>query len=295
MYSSISEIYFERNKNLKALIITIFCCASLFLFFFFTRWSQPVIQPPTADEGIEVNLGNSETGLGDIPPAVPGDFAETSTTEMPTSQQTVTEPPIMENNLTEKGDVAIPTTPAPKVITPKPVVKEIVKNTPKATKPIVKEEVKKTPFPKPKAVFSGGTKNNEGGNKADSYNGIKNQGIAGGKGDQGNPNGNPKSDSYSGNSASGNGGIKIKSGLIGRHIAIMPRFQDDFNENAKVAIDVKIDANGKVVYANVNPRGTTTTNQNIRQIAKEKAFQVKFNSGTEEQSGTIVFDFRVTN
>lgn len=291
MNSIHSEIQFEKEKNIKALGITIVFCALIFLFFFLTQWSLPVIQPPTADEGIEVNLGNSETGLGDIPPASPGDFTETSTAETPTSQQPAIEEPIA-NNISDKGDVAIPTAPTPKIITPKPVVKEIVKTTPK---PIVKEEIKTTPSPKPKAVFSGGTKNNEGGNKSDSYNGLKNQGIAGGKGDQGNPNGNPKSDSYTGNSASGNSGVKITSGLTGRHIAVMPRFQDEFNENAKVAIDVKIDENGKVIYANVNPRGTTTTNSNIRQIAKTKALQVKFTSGTQEQTGTIVFDFRVTN
>jgi hypothetical protein len=291
MNSIQSEIQFEKEKNLKALAITIAFCSSIFLFFFLMQWSLPTIQPPTADEGIEVNLGNSETGLGEIPPASPGDFTENSTAETPADQQPAIEEPIT-NNTTDKGDVAIPSAPTSKIVTPKPVVKEIVKSTPK---PVVKEVIKTTPAPKPKAVFSGGTKNNEGGNKADSYNGVKNQGIAGGKGDQGNPNGNPKSDSYTGNSASGNSGVKISSGLTGRFIAVMPRFQDEFNENAKVAIDVKIDENGKVIYANVNPRGTTTTNANIRQIAKNKALQVKFTTGKEEQSGTIVFDFRVTN
>ncbi|MBS4043136.1 MAG: hypothetical protein KGZ59_04915 [Chitinophagaceae bacterium] len=277
MQTHISDIHFERNKNIKAFAITIISCAALFLFFFFIRWSQPVIEPPTADEGIEVNLGNSETGFGDIPPAAPGDFAENDPTEIP-----VTEQPIAEQIIDDKGDEPIAAAPisTPKKTTPKPAVKDIIKT---------------PPTPKPKAVFSGGTKTNEGGNNNDSYNAIKNQGIAGGKGDQGNPKGNTNSDSYSGNSSSGNNGIKIRSGLTGRFIAVMPRFQDEFNENAKVAIDVKIDANGKVIYANVNPRGTTTTNANIRQIAKNKALQVKFTTGSEEQTGTIVFDFRVTN
>ncbi len=291
MNSIHSEIQFEKQKNVKALAITIVFCSIIFLFFLLTKWSLPIIQPPTADEGIEVNLGNSESGLGDIPPASPGDFTETSTAEIPTTQQPPIEEPIA-NNISEKGDVAIPTTSTPKNITPKSIIKETTKPTPK---PIIKEEIKTTPTPKPKAVFAGGTKNNVGGNKSDSYNGIKNQGIAGGKGDQGNPNGNPKSDSYTGNSASGNSGVKISSGLTGRFIAVMPRFQDEFNENAKVAIDVKIDENGKVIYANVNPRRTTTTNADIRQIAKAKALQVKFTSGKTEQTGTIVFDFRVTN
>src|SRR5947199_362365 len=59
---------------------------------------------------------------------------------------------------------------------------------------------------KPKAVYAGGKNPNNGGNNADSYNNIRNQGIAGGNGDQGKPNGNPNSDSYTGNGGTGNGG-----------------------------------------------------------------------------------------
>ncbi len=53
--------------------------------------------------------------------------------------------------------------------------------------------------PKPKAVYAGGKSSGASGNNADSYNKSTNQGVAGGKGDQGKPNGNPNSDSYTGN------------------------------------------------------------------------------------------------
>ena len=290
MNSTIIDIRFEREKNLKALGITFSICAVLFFLFLYTQWSQPQIAPPLADEGIEVNIGNSETGIGDIAPQSIGEnMAESNSTPSPEELAQ----PIAENTIDDKGDVPIATTPITKpiikTVTPP---KEIIKPT---TNPVVKPEVKPTPKPPtPKAVFSGSTTQNNSGNNSDSYNGIKNQGIAGGNGDQGNPNGNPNSDSYNGNSSSGSG-INIKSGLTGRRIAIKPKFEDEFNENAKVAVDVKVDASGKVLSATVNPRGTTTTNANIRQIAKNKAMQVKFTTGAEEQSGTIVFDFRVTN
>lgn len=283
--SSISiDKNFEKEKNLKALGITLMISTALFLLFFLTSWSLPTIPPPMADEGIEVNLGNSETGLGDTEPQIPGEPAqEQNTTPSSSPSQESTQ----ENNIDDKGDEPINST--PKTVTPIPV---------KPVTPTIKAPVKPTvaPTPKlptPKAVFSGGTKNNSGGNNSDTYNGIKNQGIAGGQGNQGSPNGNPNSDTYG--PVNGNGGIKIKSGLTGRNIAVMPKFQDEFNENAKVAVDVSVDANGKVLSATVNPRGTTTTNANIRQIATKKAFQVKFTTGTEEQNGTIVFDFKVTN
>ena len=276
---------FEREKNIKALGITLLVCVILFLLFFLVKWSTPPLPLPLADEGIEVNLGNSETGLGNVEPQAQGEPAqEQNNPTTPTATQATTPTETMD----EKGDEAINATPKP--TTPKPIIKPVVPVVKAPVKPVVNPTPKP---PTPKAVFAGGTKNNSGGNNSNVDNGFKNQGIAGGNGNQGVPNGNPNSDTYG--PQSGNGGVKIKSGLTGRSVAVMPRFQDEFNENAKVAVDVTVDATGKVLSATVNPRGTTTTNQSIRQIATKKAFQVKFTAGSEEQTGTIVFDFKVTN
>jgi hypothetical protein len=178
-------------------------------------------------------------------------------------------------------------------------------NTVKNTKPIVnKPVVTAVPViapPKPKAVFKGGSSTATSGNGADSYNGVKNQGIAGGKGDQGNPNGNPNSDSYQGNAASGNGGagsggngVSIRSGLDGRRITKLPSFEDDFNENAKVVISITVDQSGNVIAAAINLKETTTTNQNIRSIALKKARGLKLNPGKDpEQEGVLVFSFKL--
>ncbi len=277
---------FERKKNIQAFTYTVMICLLLFLFFFLTKWSLPIIPPPTANEGIEVNLGNSETGLGNIAPQAIGEPSQEQN-NTPQSSTAVATP--TEEKVDENGE--LPVVPTPKPITPKIITKPITPIVKAPIKPIVNPSPK---VPTPKAVFAGGTKTNTGGNNSDTYNGVKNQGVAGGKGDQGNPNGNPNSDSYNGNNASGNG-IKIKSGLAGRRVTKTPSFEDDFNENAKVAVDVVVDASGKVVAASVNPRGTTTTNPNIKQIAKNKAMLVKFSAGNEEQKGTISFDFKVTN
>ena len=149
--------------------------------------------------------------------------------------------------------------------------------------------------PKPKALYKGGTTaNNAGGNGGDTYNGVRNQGITGGKGDQGKPNGNPASDSYTGNGGTGKGGVSIRSGLSGRRFTRLPSFTDEFNDNAKVAVDITVNAAGNITNAVVNPRGTTTTNRNILNIAVTKARQLKLNAGSaDEQTGTIVFDFKL--
>ena len=66
---------FEKEKNLKAGMYTGLVCGALFIIFFFAKWTLPVIAQPIVEEGIEVNLGNSDEGLGDIAPQVPGEPA----------------------------------------------------------------------------------------------------------------------------------------------------------------------------------------------------------------------------
>lgn len=286
---------FEKEKNIKASAYTAAICVLLFVLFFFMQWTLPQIPVPEFGEGIEVNLGNSETGLGDVPPQAPGEpsVAEDIKTAAPKTSQG--DQAKVNPDEYDDGD-------APSVAkTTKPTTKPVSTPVSKITKANPVAAVKPTPAPpKPKAVFKGGTSTTSSGNRADSYNGVKNQGIAGGKGDQGNPNGNPNSDSYKGNAASGNGGnggtggVSIRSGLDGRRITKLPSFEDDFNENAKVAVDITVDKGGNVTMAIVNQRGTTTTNQSIRNIALRKARGLKLNSGTaDEQTGTLVFNFKL--
>jgi hypothetical protein len=271
-------------------------CGFLFFLFFFLQWTLPQIPPPVANEGIEVNLGNSETGLGDVAPQLPGSPSSADETNVtPPAQSNVS--PVQQNIATtdENTDADAPAINKP--------AKPVIKNTPvnnAATNPVrhPANTTMANPTPKPpspKALYRGGTTQGNGGNNADSYNGIRNQGIMGGKGDQGNPNGNPNSDSYRGNAASGHGsGVTIRSGLGGRKFTHLPSFEDDFNEPAKVAVDITVDQNGTVLNASINQHGTTTTNQGIRTIALRKARQLKLNAGKDDsQTGTIVFDFKL--
>jgi len=56
---------FESQKNVKAGTYTLLICGALLCVLLFIRWSLPALPPPPVDEGIEVNLGNSDMGLGD--------------------------------------------------------------------------------------------------------------------------------------------------------------------------------------------------------------------------------------
>lgn len=295
MSSVYSQHQFEKEKNLKALGLTALICAVLLMILFFVSWTLPQMPVPVQDEGVEVNLGNSDQGVGDIAPQMPREpaLAEENTYNAPKTATAQDEPEqtkeVAENDEADATPIRTSTKPVTK---PKPnITEEVTKK--KVTK--APSVVNATPAPpRPKAVYKGGTKPGNGGNGSDSYNGVRNQGIAGGSGDQGKPNGNPNSDSYTGNGGTGKSGVSIRSGLSGRRFAKLPSFTDNFNENAKVAVDITVDRNGNVTSAAVNPRGTTTTNSNIRSIAVSKARQLKLNAGTtDEQTGTIVFDFKL--
>ena len=292
-YYRMTATTFDRDKNIKALTYTIGICLLLFIIFFYVKWTLPQVTPPPVMEFVEVNLGNSDEGLGDVAPQLPGEPAAASDEHY--TPPSAAQPAPQQQNITGDENETEDVPAVDNAV--KPVTKPNNVTTPVVTKPkpVTQPVVNPTPAPpKPKAVYKGGTATGTGGNNADSYNGVRNQGIAGGNGDQGSPNGNPNSDSYKGNGGSGSSGVRISRGLGGRKIQRFPSFEDDFNENAKVAVDIKVDATGKVLSAVVNPRNTTTTNVTIRGIAIRKALQLKLNTSEEdEQVGTILFEFRL--
>jgi hypothetical protein len=199
----------------------------------------------------------------------------------------------VETNEAEKDAPVVKTPPVTKPEATKIAEKDVVK-----TQPVKVVQPVSTPAPvvaKPKAVFKGVNGTGTGGNDADSYKKGGNEGIAGGRGDQGRPGGDPNSKNYEGTGGRGNSGITISRGLTGRRMVSLPSFEDEFDENAKVAVDIKIDGNGNVISAVYQPRGSTTGSNSYKSIATRKATQIKFNPGAEESMGTIIFNFRVRN
>ena len=281
-----AEFSFERNKNLKALGYTVIILCALFLFFVLMSWTLPVIPQPVVDTGVEVNLGNSDVGLGKIALQIQNDPAPEQHTNYnpPSSQQASAETnrEVAENN--EADAPVIHTSPKPekkKIITP------ITRETKKA---VTKTVTIATPAPpRPKAVYAGGKNTGNSGNNADSYNNSRNQGIAGGNGDQGKPNGNPNSDSYTDNGGSGSAGISITNGLQGRRISSSARFQDQYNYGGKVSVDITVDENGSVTTARVKPGSPFP---DLNSIAVKRAYQLKFNKGNTSQTGTITIVFQ---
>lgn len=284
---------FESQKNKKALLFTIIVCAVFLMFAFFYTWK--VLNPPIPEtlDLIAINLGNEQEGIGDIQPLVKGDRApDNQSIPAEVSGKKSTEVPSQQINADEQDEPD-----AAPVIKAKNPVKEArdinKESTTKSTKAVNPSPIVNpvpTP-PKPKNLYKGGTGN--GGNGATEDNGYRNQGYKGTTGDMGSPDGKP--DSY-GNSPGGRSGISVVKGLSGRKRLNFPSMTDDFNENAKVYVDIVVNPAGKVLSA-VIARGTTTSNSNLRSIAKDKALGLKFNASSsgDNQTGTILFNFVLKN
>ena len=268
---------FEREKNLKAAGITL--AISVLLLFCFIMIIIPNIQvvPKPAYAPIEVMLENHPPEV--VPVTEPSGKGSSESSSQGTST-TNSAPP---NNHPEIA-AATPSA-APKT---NPVARHGgASNTSGNKTPAVENS--------PKAVFIGvkGTSKDNSDNN-DDFN--KSNSLTGGNGNgTGNQNGVGEGTGKHEGHGSGSG-VGIGSGLHGRRIMKTPSFQEEFNENAKVIVNITVDKNGKVIAAEINPRGTTTANATIRNIARKKAFELTFNLGNEEeQTGSVNFNFRVNS
>jgi hypothetical protein len=287
---------FESQKNLKATGYTAVFCTLLLIILLYASWTLPVEPPPVVEEGIEVNLGNSDKGMGTDQPYLPGKPAAEDKEKYTAPKQAVVEKqPAKDVETDDNNKEEAPVIKKPAITKPdatklpdKSVAKRITRPVataePEPPKPVVKH---------PKALMGTVQGTGNGGNGADDFKPGGNQGVAGGRGDQGAPGGDPNSNNYTGG-GHGNG-IAISRGLAGRRIIHAPSFTGDFNENAKVAIEVHVDESGNVTGAEYDMRGSTTSASNYIAEAKEKARLVKFNSGSSESVGTIIFNFKVHN
>lgn len=293
MYQTSTMQQIDTQKNYKAAAVTIVVHAVLLFFFFVLTIAMAVPTPPPLEEGIEVNLGNSDIGFGDVQPLIPDEPApesipETSTT--PPQQQIAAAVDETEKELSERDDEDAPEVNKPAKVT-KPA-KVIPKDNPPVatTKPATTTVVNPKPAPpKPKAVYGGGT--GTGGNNSDTYNNSRNQGVAGGTGDQGKAGGNPNSDNYNG--SGGTGGPKV----VGNKRSYSVRENYIFSGNlgaARIFAKIKVSPLGKGTYVGYEAKSVGVTLAHIDDI-RDYLNTIQFNKGTIEETVTLEFVFRVRN
>lgn len=244
----------KKDKGIAA-AGTIVVHALALLILFLMAFRPPL--PLPGEEGVEVDLGMMNQGMGNIQPEKPA----IPMAAQPQQQQNKSK----EDIVTQNDDEA-------------PAIEK-----PKNTKP--KQETKPVEEPKPtvnqKALFKGSNNPQAGGS----------EGITGQPGDQGKPNGLAGIKKYDGNGGKGNG---TGYDLGGRGAKSLHRPDDDFSEEGRIVVDIWVNRDGQVVRAEVATKGTDIISNSMRQKAIQAAKRSTFASdpdAPEEQHGTITYTF----
>lgn len=290
----------KRRGIIGTVVIHVLVIISLFLIALRTPLPLP------GEEGVEINFGFNETGLGNIqsdapppqakptPPPVkqqPQPEPEPIEEEEEIIEQNIEEAPVIEEKVEEKPEE--PKEKEPEKVEekkPEPVeeLKEVVEEQPVDSTFITEEIVEEEPEPEPepvvnqRALFKVNTNSSTQGT---------NQGIAGGIGDQGKPEGYKDSNKYDGRGGEGNGpGVSL--GGRGSLYLDIPR--NDFKEQGVVVVDIWVDREGNVIKAQAKAKGSDIIDPEIKRIAVESAKISKFvkeSTAEEIQRGTITYRF----
>ncbi len=278
----------EKKRKIVAGYYTLGISVALLVFLLLVGWTIPQPVEPIVNDGIEVNLGNSDFGKGDIAPSVKGEPApEAKETKVSTPPPSQPEPQPEDKSEADENDP----TPAITKTVEKPKHKIIPNNNPPVEKPVVAKTPPAPPQRKPAAVmpaYSGGHGN--GGND-DKFVKSDNQGDGPGKGDKGKPNGDPLSKNFQGNGGTGKGGVTVISG--NRRTVGYPQLKGDFDQSAKLSIRVHVDEDGTGTFLNVvsGPNLSQYTSIIKQHLASR---DIKFNASPGEESiVTISVNFKV--
>ncbi len=278
----------SKNK-LMALGGTILFHALLFLLFILIVFKTPIPPfPETGGNGIEVNFGTSEDGMGDVQPE---ELADASTTA--STAEEVADPPI---------EISTPVRPSAK-----PILTQETEEAPTVVKTEPTENTTTTtatePVPEPRKVNKKGLypgANKDGGSTAKGEgetNKPGDQGVKEGSRDSkyhgpGGGNGDTPGNGTEGPGGEGKGGPRYS--LTNRKANSIPVPRAAFQEEGKVVVEITVDKNGNVVKAKPGVKGSTTSNPNLLDIARRAAMSAKFNPSAdapEEQKGTITYNF----
>jgi colicin import membrane protein len=309
----------------RGLLGTILVHVGLFSLLILVSFSTP--PPPEGEEGILVNFGTDETGIGSVEPSPPPGVQETAPPVIsevkpaPAPPKTAASKPKEEALITQNSEEA------PAVKTAEKVVKKvdpdaekkrlekieedrIIKEQKEAERIRIREEQAEKQRIAAEQQRTADIMNRTKNALANSKNtgtSSTGEGIAGGPGNQGDPNGSVDSkvrghgsglgDSGNGTGASGNGtggGNGISYSLGGRGFVSLPSPKYKLQVEGKVVVEVSVDKEGKVVQAIPGTKGSTTLDESLLKVAKDAALGARFevkNDAPAIQKGTITYNF----
>jgi len=252
----------EKKSKRKGIIGTILFHALLMVAFLFMGLKYQ--DPPPAEEGISINFGFSEQGLGEVEPESTAELTE------------IVEEEIIEQQIESTEEIVTQS------LVETPVVEKTEKKKTIIKKEEPKEEVieEKKPEVNKKALYPGSkkTKTTSEGNKK-------------GNGNQGSIDGDPNSEVYEGGGIGKNG---TAYQLGGRKVEFKAKPIYNLQVEGKVVVIITVDRLGNVINAIPGAKGSTTLNKQLLQRAKTAALKTKFDpkqTAPTNQQGNIVYLF----
>jgi len=284
---------FNKYK-MDGLIGTIVFHAILLIVFIFFGLTTPL--PLPGEEGVEVNIGSSETGKG-IVQKVKASAPKKSIPKPKPKPKAVqeTKKEIVKEKVEEKiisqDDEETPAIQKPEKKEEAKIDDKEIKSEPeeeiieKTTEEEFVEEVEEVipePTVDPNALYKG--KNNsssKGESEGKTYKG----------GDQGNVNGTENSNNYDGKGGTGSG---ISFSLSGRSAKHLPKPEYNLKDQGKIVVTIWVNKLGKVIKAVAGAKGTNISDLGLQNLARNAALRAKFSSdpnAAETQKGTITYNF----
>ncbi|HLN56124.1 MAG TPA: cell envelope integrity protein TolA [Bacteroidales bacterium] len=280
----------EKRKGIAGSAIFHGAVFLIMAFFAFT-----IPPPPEMEEGILVNFGTGETGLGMIEPSspavqqdaapVPAEQPKTAVQDEPLLTQDDEEAPEVKKVDPEAEKRKLEKIEADRKIREQAEADRIRKQQEDAERKRIEAEQQRI------AEVMNRTKNALANSK-NSGTSSTSEGVAGGTGNQGVPTGSVDSKVRGEGSGLGDSGISYD--LAGRGVQRLPQPKYDYQEEGRVVVEVSVDRQGKVVQAIPGTKGSTTLNEYLLKVAKEAALGAQFEanpSGPVVQKGTISYNF----
>ncbi len=266
--------YLETEHERKSFIVTtiIFVIILILCFFLGLRYLDP---PP--ENGIAINFGTTDMGMGDIQPTEPINSApqpvQSESQSAPVEEEVITQ---------DVNDAPVITDKKPKKETPK-----------EAEKP---KEKPKPEAPKPSKSTTDALSNILNGPKSDGK-------ATGGQGDDNQAGDKGKIDGTLeggyGNGGGGTAGTGNGNYQLGNRNALgKPQPKYVCNEQGKVVVEISVNRSGKVISAKPGVRGTTNNAACLLEQAKVAAMNTTWEAdpdAPDKQVGKIIYNFKLTD
>ncbi len=296
----------ESQRN--GIIYTVLIHAGILLFMLMlTLRADKIFQ---SDEGLLVDFGYSETGIGEEEPSAvyskndnlykPPVQANQKATSAPAPKFKPTEIK-PENLLTQEQEPSIALHSSPKVEKktvekkqPDPSIElEKQRRREQLAQQQAEEQQLQKKIKEEQVIgnINSRAKNAFGGGLTDNGSTSKGEGITYGPGNQGDPNGQPGVKRYGPGGGTGN---NISYNLSGRQARSMPKPAYPGNEGGIVVVEVTVDKLGKVSAVRGGIFGSTSSNPDLLEAATKAAREARFNvddNAPAFQKGTITYHF----